>query len=230
MQSDNQKTIRLNKHLALAMGISRRAADDLISKGRIQINGKPADLGARIDASDELSIDGKAIIAQHEYEYIALNKPVGYVCSRRRQGANPTIYELIPKQYEHLKPVGRLDKDSSGLILLTNDGDFAQQMTHPKYVKTKIYEVRLDKPLQPLHQQMIVDFGVNLDDGKSQFVIERVDNSNDEYRITMTEGRNRQIRRTFNALGYRVKALHRTNFGKYSIGDLKPGQIESISA
>lgn len=213
--------IRLNKYLALQLGFSRREADELIERGRVAINDQVASLGARFTASDSISVNGKPITQTATHQYLLFNKPVGYVCSRRTQGDNPTIYELLPPKYHALKPVGRLDKDSSGILLLSNDGDFTFRMTHPKFTKTKVYSVRLDRPLQPLHQQMISDYGVQLEDGPSKFTVMREDNGS--YEITMHEGRNRQIRRTFSALGYTVTALHRTQFGNYSLGDMKPG-------
>lgn len=222
--------LRLNKFLAARLGVSRREADELISAGRITVDGHPATLGARIDNNSKICYNNKIVPFDTEYLYIAMHKPVGYVCSRRAQGAAPTLYELLPKKYQHLKTVGRLDKDSSGLILLTNDGDFAFQMTHPKFRKTKIYEVELDKSLAPLHQQMITEYGIMLDDGLSQFKVIK-DNSTDSknrYLVFLTEGRNRQIRRTFLALGYKVTKLHRTHFGKYELGDLQPGQYKDF--
>lgn len=242
--------LRLNKYLAERIGISRREADEAIAAGKVTIDGKPAVLGARItlpstgdDAGGgpprepsgggeasagpvEIRYNGKLVPLETNFLYVAMNKPVGYVCSRRAQGENPTIYDLLPREYKKLKTVGRLDKDSSGLILLTNDGDFAYQMTHPKFRKEKIYEVTLDHPLEPLHQQMISDYGIMLDDGPSKFKIIHGDNSN--YTVVLSEGRNRQIRRTFAALGYRVTKLHRTNFGKYQLSGLKPGKCVII--
>lgn len=220
---------RLNKHLALVMGISRREADSLISKGRVTINDTPAALGNQIEPDDVVYVDGKAVASQTELRYIAMNKPVGYVCSRRSQGA-PTIYELLPADYQQLKTVGRLDKDSSGLILLTNDGDFAFQMTHPKFQKVKRYKVRLDHDLEPLHQQMISDYGVTLEDGVSKLGLTRLSDENRrDWEVVMSEGRNRQIRRTFTALGYTVTKLHRTDFGGYSLGDIKLGKFVAIT-
>lgn len=218
---------RLNKYLALHTGISRRAADEAISKGRVSINGEVAILGAQVSDGDEVLVNGKKVSTDTEYIYLVLNKPVGYVSSRKPQGNSPTLYELLPKQYHHLKPVGRLDRDSSGLIILSNDGDFAFKMTHPQFHKSKIYKVTLDKDLEPLHQQMISDYGVTLEDGVSKFMLERLSDDNRRgWQITMSEGRNRQIRRTFAALGYTVKKLHRTNFGNYSLGHIKPGQYQ----
>lgn len=217
--------LRLNKFLAERLGVSRREADELIAAGKILVDDKPAILGARIDKSSKVCYNKKIIPFQTDFLYIAMNKPVGYVCSRRAQGNAPTLYKLLPKEYQKLKTVGRLDKDSSGLILLTNDGDFAFQMTHPKFHKEKIYEVELNKPLEPLHQQMISDFGVMLEDGPSKFSVIHEDN---KYTVILSEGRNRQIRRTFAALGYRVTKLHRTQFGKYQLSGLQPGKCAII--
>ena len=221
---DNPK-LRLNKFLAERLGVSRREADDLIAGGQILVNDKTAILGEKIDKNDKICYNGKIVPFDTEFLYLAFHKPIGYVCSRRAQGQAPTLYELLPKKYHHLKTVGRLDKDSSGLILLTNDGDFAFQMTHPKFRKNKVYEVSLDRPLEPLHQQMISDYGVEIGDGISQFKIIK---DGSQYLVFLTEGRNRQIRRTFEALGYIVTKLHRIQFGKYELGNLKPGEYVII--
>ena len=254
---------RLNKFLAERLGVSRREADELIKSGKVTINGDKAIIGNKIDNKSKICFNNKLIPFDNEYLYVAFNKPVGYVCSRHAQGKAPTIYEILPKKYHKLKTVGRLDKDSSGLILLTNDGDFAFKMTHPKFHKEKVYEVELDKPLEPLHQQMISDFGVMLDDGPSKFVVMKSDFeipilrnlrdqrgaheateprndgrkgagpkntvSQNRYTAILTEGRNRQIRRTFAALGYKVTKLHRIQFGKYQLGNLAFGKYDIIT-
>ena len=257
---NNHQPIRLNKFLAERLGLSRREADDAIVAGKVTVDGKIAVLGGRIDKSSKVCYNNKTVPFDTEFLYLAMNKPVGYVCSRRAQGDAPTIYEILPKEYTKLKTVGRLDKDSSGLILLTNDGDFAYQMTHPKFHKEKIYEVELDRPLKPLHQQMISDYGVMLDDGPSKFTVIRLENSLSRaasgrpvatggrrssspcqapdsleetipqafYTVILSEGRNRQIRRTFAALGYKVVSLHRVQFGKYQLTDLQPGKCVII--
>ena len=222
----NNQPIRLNKFLAERLGLSRREADFAISKGRVTIDGKQASLGDRVDKTNKVCYNNKTIPFENKYIYILFHKPIGYVCSRKSQGNTPTLYTLLPDEYHSLKTVGRLDKDSSGLILLTNDGDFAFQMTHPKFRKIKVYEVELDKTLQPLHQQMISDYGVQLDDGISKFKI--IKQSKDILLVFLTEGRNRQIRRTFAALGYQVMRLHRIQFGKYSLDDLNPGEYRII--
>lgn len=227
--TDTSQTLRLNKYLALQLGISRREADLLIEESQVRINDIPATLGARFLDGDHITVRGKDVTSETELRYIQFYKPVGYVCSRRAQGDNPTIYDLLPLEYKKLKPVGRLDKDSSGLLLLSNDGDFTFKMTHPKFFKTKIYVVVIDRDLEPLHQQMISDYGVHLEDGPSKLSLERISETNRrEWKVTMTEGRNRQIRRTFASLGYEVIKLHRTNFGNYSLGDMKSGEYTSV--
>jgi len=200
----------------------------LISKGKVLIDNMPIALGARVEEGQTVTVSGKPVAQKENYSYIALNKPRGYVSSRKQQGENPTLYSLLPKEYHALKPVGRLDKDSSGLLLLTDDGDFAFQMTHPKFYKVKTYEVSLSTPLEPLHQQMISDFGIQLEDGPSKLSLERKDESRKNWTVTMHEGRNRQIRRTFAALGYEVTILHRTSFGNYALNELESGAFQSV--
>ena len=222
---DNE--IRLNKYIATNYGVSRREADDLIAAGLVFVNKKKAEIGARIKTSDTVTVDGHDIITQ-DLIYLALHKPIGYVCSRKAQGDAPTIYSLLPRKYQNLKSVGRLDKDSSGLILLTNDGDFAFQMTHPKFAKTKNYTVEIDRELAPLHQQMISDFGIQLPDGTSKLGLVRVGDSRKKWDVTISEGRNRQIRRTFEALGYKVESLHRYKFGAYELSGLAAGEFTEV--
>ncbi len=225
--------VRINKFLAHSIGFSRREADSAIASGRITISGQKAILGAVVSPGDKVTYDGHPVSAQTSYTYLLLNKPVGYLCSRRSQGGVPTVYQLLPPEYHALKPVGRLDKNTSGLVLMTNDGDFAHRMTHPSFHKTKIYELTLDKPLAPLHQQMISDYGVNLEDGVSRFMIEKPlspTTNPQSLIITMSEGRNRQIRRTFAALDYTVTTLHRTIFGPYNLAGLKSGKFAITSA
>lgn len=226
---NDTSTNRLNKLLALKLGVSRREADGLIEAGKVTVDGSVAVLGARVADSATILVKGNPVNDTPSYRYVLLNKPVGYVCSRKAQGDNPTIYDLLPADMATLKPVGRLDKDSSGVILLTNDGDFSHQMTHPKFTKVKIYHVSLDRALEPLHQQMISDYGVEIGDGASKLSLERSDDSRKAWKVIMHEGRNRQIRRTFAALGYEVTGLHRSTFGPYELGSLEPGSTASVT-
>jgi 23S rRNA pseudouridine2605 synthase len=221
---------RLNQYLAFQLGISRREADQLISQGKVSINNTTAVLGARYQKDVKVVVNGEKVSGKTIYIYLILNKPIGYVCSRRKQGNTPTIYELLPQKYQTLKPVGRLDKNSSGLILLTNNGKFAHQMTHPSFYKVKIYKIQLNRNLEPLYQQMISDYGVMLDDGLSKLHLEKLSElDRKNWQVTMSEGRNRQIRRTFASLGYTINKLHRIKFGEYSLGDIKPGKHKVIN-
>lgn len=226
---ENTDTTRVSKIIAHATGLSRREVDNAINAGRVKINDSPAILGAQVSPSDIVTLDGKAITQATNYTYLMLNKPVGYLSSRKSQGGDPTLYELLPENLRKLKTVGRLDRDSSGLIIMTDDGDFAHQMTHPKFSKNKFYEIELDRELEPLHQQMINDYGVNLEDGNSQLNLSRLsDDNRTQWQVSMHEGRNRQIRRTFAALGYTVIGLHRIQFGPYALNDLAEGSYLTV--
>ena len=227
--TNNPEPIRLNKHLATVLGVSRRQADELIEQGRVKINHQPAIIGQKITPNDQITVNNQPLQVQNRPQLIAVNKPTSVTCSRRHQKGDRTIYDLLPKQLHHLKTVGRLDKNSSGLILMASDGDFIHRMTHPSFQKTKVYKVRLDLDLAPLHQQMINDFGVALADGRSQLQLSRLsDEHRRDWQVTMSEGRNRQIRRTFSALGYEVIKLHRIQFGPYQLTSLKPGEFTII--
>lgn len=220
--------MRLNKYIASSTGLSRRSADDAILRNRVLVNGQPPSAGQQVTNLDQVMLDHTRLNLPAKTLTIMLNKPAGYICSREGQG-NPTIYELLPPELVILKPVGRLDKDSSGLLLMTSDGDLAQRLTHPKYQKTKIYAVQLDKPLAPLHRQMISDHGLQLEDGVSRLQLQRL-HDDDElgWQVAMQEGRNRQIRRTFEALGYHVRRLNRTQFGAYRLDKLAIGSFINL--
>src|SRR3989344_3267629 len=140
--------MRINKYVALASGMSRRGADEAISDKRITVNGQVALTGQEVSKNDKVTLDNQPITPPKVLQTVVLNKPVGYVCSREGQGSK-TIYDLLPPELYHLKPVGRLDKGSSGLLLLTNDGDLAHKLTHPSFQKEKVYKVTLNKPLTP---------------------------------------------------------------------------------
>jgi 23S rRNA pseudouridine2605 synthase len=209
--------IRLNKLIAQRTGLSRRTADLAIAEHRVRVNGSIAGTGTMVHDTDAVSVDGIPLPAALPLQTILLNKPRGYVVSRDGQGSK-TVYDLLPAELHHLKPVGRLDKDSSGLLLLTNDGALAETLTHPRYNKQKIYEIALDADLAPLHRQMIAEFGIQLEDGPSKMHLERITDGDEKaWRVMLSEGRNRQIRRTFESLGYTVKTLHRVQFGPHAL-------------
>ena len=214
--------MRINKFVALATGMSRRAADEAIEQNRVKVNAHPAIITSQIASSDVVTLDGK-VIKPLSITTIMLNKPAGYVCSRNGQGSK-TIYDLIPQDLYHLKPVGRLDKDSSGLLLMTNDGTIAHEMTHPSQDKVKKYYVKLDKKLAKKDYSSINNGEVILEDGKSQLQLSQVSSTEYDWLVSMREGRNRQIRRTFDILGYNVKKLHRLKMGNFSLDSLPSGK------
>lgn len=221
--------MHINKFLAQATGISRRAADTAVHGGLVMINNTPATIGQAVTTGDTVSYQGTVYPVTESDQNsslttIVLNKPCGYVVSRNGQG-NRTIYDILPEQHQRLKAVGRLDKDSSGLLLLTDDGDLANRLTHPSFQKIKIYEVGLRTDLAPLHRQMISDHGIELEDGNSRLSLDRlVEGDNKQWLVTMREGRNRQIRRTFEVMGYRVTRLRRIQFGDYLLDGLTEGK------
>ena len=218
-------TMRINKFIAHSTGLSRRKADDLVNTQQVCINGIVATNGDSVSESDTVTLNKRRLSLPNVHVTILLNKPTGYVCSRNGQGSK-TIYDILPKKFHHLKPIGRLDKNSSGLLLLTTDGVLSQKLSHPSYQKTKVYEVCLDKPLSILHWEEIHEQGIMLTDGLSKLFLERLEPFNDKnWQVTMREGRNRQIRRTFAALGYEVIKLHRTQFGNYKLDKLNIGEV-----
>ncbi len=219
--------MRINVYIAQVTGLSRRGADKVIREGRVSINGRTASIGETVQNNDTLELDGKRLQMPQASTLIALNKPRGYVVSRKGQGAK-TIYDLLPKKYYRLKPVGRLDKDSSGLLLLTDDGKLAQALAHPRSQKNKIYIVNLNLPLGDIDKNFLSN-GVELEDGLSKLGISGLSADRKTMTITISEGRNRQIRRTFAALNYNVNSLHRIQFGEYDLNGLQSGEFTTIT-
>ncbi len=217
--------MRINQYIAKTTGISRRAADKLIAEQRIKLNNRLAIMGQEVKASDTVTLDDHILTLNTDTTTIMLNKPSGYVSSRQGQGSQ-TIYDLLPKRFSSLKPVGRLDKDSSGLILLTNDGQLAHRLTHPLFQKLKVYEVQLDKHLTP-KDKAAIELGIKLEDGLSKLQIQTKDLK--LWTIKMSEGRNRQIRRTFGELGYKVIKLRRIQVGEYNLNGLQSGKHKVLS-
>lgn len=230
--------MRLNKYLSLSLNISRRASDDLIAAKKVKINDQVAILGNRVEETDEIKVLGKIIkLEDTKKTYLLLNKPEGYLSSKVSQGGAPTVYELLPKEYKklNLNIAGRLDKDSCGLILLTNDGEYLNKITHPSSGKTKVYTVKLNKKLEDTDLDKL-KAGVKIGDSRpSKFKsINLVDTKQTKessncstLEVELEEGRNRQIRRTFYELGYRVTFLQRTKLGPYELEDLKEGEIRT---
>ena len=213
--------MRINQFVAQATGLSRRATDKAIAEERVRVNDAFATLGQNVSKSDSISLDGNQLVLPTSNTTILIDKPTGYVCSRDGQGA-PTIYDLVPSEYASLKHVGRLDKDSSGLVILTDDGTLAHELSHPSFNKSKQYFVRLDRPLESKDQKAIEEGQINLDNKPSRFAFKNI--QKDTMDVVLNEGRNRQIRRTFTKLNYNVIELRREKLGPYSLSQLKGKQ------
>ncbi|MBI2797839.1 rRNA pseudouridine synthase [Candidatus Saccharibacteria bacterium] len=220
--------IRLNKRLVqLGFVNSRRAGDELISSGKVRVGGKTINnLATTVTSNNIVSVTGRGAKFHDSGLVVALNKPVGYICSHAQQGDSPTIFSLLPRNFAHLKIAGRLDKDSSGLVILSSDGDLVQKLSHPSTQKPKEYVVGLDKPLAAGDQKRLV-MGVKLNDGISKFdSLSKITST--RWRLSLHEGRNRQIRRTLADLGYTVKVLERVSLGGLSLSNLGTGKHKII--
>lgn len=211
--------MRINRYIASATDISRRRADRFISEQRVKIDNQIAVTGQEVIGKQTVTLDGQIISLPTANITIMLNKPVNYVVSRKGQGSS-TVYSLLPKKYKNLKPVGRLDKDSSGLLILSNDGQLIQSLAHPSFNKQKVYKVVVDKAVKK-RQLILLSKGVMLEDGPSKLKVK--ESYGNKLTVAISEGRNRQIRRTFKALGYNVTNLERISFGKYTLGNLQTG-------
>lgn len=218
---------RLQKVLARVGLGSRRSCEVLIRSGRVTVNGVVAELGSKADPDvDEIRVDGNPIKSTEPLVYVALYKPVGVVSSRRSQSTRPTVCDLVEAPAK-LYPVGRLDVESEGLILLTNDGDLTHQLTHPRYGHEKEYRVLLDR--RPDAEQIAaLRRGIVLEDGvrtlPARAWLEKKSGEDAWLRIVLRQGRKRQIRETARALGLNVYRLIRVRIGGLSIGKLKPGE------
>ena len=219
--------MRINKLIAGRLGISRRKADEFIEKDRVLVNGILPSPGMDITDPSTVLVDKKPLPEEKKTITILLNKPEGYVCSRDGQGSH-TVYELLPSELRFTNIVGRLDKDSSGLLLFTNDGELHNDLTHPSKDKEKTYHVTLNKKISENDLEILSKRGVPLRDGISRFIILNLDTDSFQYEVTLREGRNRQIRRTFNAMGYKITSLQRTAVGAFSLSELKPGEYKIV--
>lgn len=218
--------IRINKYLADQGYCSRREADRLIQSGKVRINGDIAKVGAVVTDDDIVEVAGtQAKRKRTTYTYIALHKPVGYMTTTDRKKKD-TVMDLVHVN-DRLFPIGRLDVESSGLLLLTSDGEFANKLMHPRYGHEKEYEVEVDKPVR-MGDLMKLRKGVTLEDGKTQPAWVQKEKPN-VFRITIREGRNRQIRRMCEALGYRVVKLKRLRVANIKLGSLKPGRWRRLT-
>jgi 23S rRNA pseudouridine2604 synthase len=218
--------VRLNKYISETGACSRREADKWIEAGRVTCNGQPAVLGTQVAEGDEVRIDGEPVGAKKKQVYIALNKPVGIICT-----TEPDIEDNIIDHVgfpERIFPVGRLDRDSEGLILLTNNGDIVNDILRSENNHEKEYVVAVDRPITDLSLSMMAS-GVKIMGAMTKpSKVTRVNPQT--FRIILTQGLNRQIRRMCSALGYRAQRLQRVRIMNIQLGNLQPGQWRHLTA
>ena len=224
---------RVQKVLADQGICSRREAERLIAAGKVKVNGHPITLGDKMDPDyDKVMIDGQTqrIVRKRQYTYIMLHKPRGYLTTRSDDRGRKTVMDLVEGACtERIYPVGRLDKNSLGLLLFTNDGDLTKQLTHPSYLKKKIYQVTLDKPLARADMDRIAE-GITLEDGEIfADEISYVKENKQEIGIEIHSGRNRIVRRIFEFLGYTVTKLDRVYYAGLTKKNLKRGAWRFLS-
>lgn len=213
--------MRLNRYLALCGLGSRRACEQIILSGGVRINGRPVhELATLVQAGDSVRVRGREMYPASA-RFIIFHKPSGCLSSRASQGGKPTIYDFLPPEVATLAHVGRLDAESEGLLLLTNDGGMAQALTHPSRHVEKEYEVIIDHPFDSAHTAKLLK-GIFLEEGRAKAKHVYVEAPN-KLRLVLTQGINRQIRRMFAALGYKVKRLTRLRLGSLRLGRLPRG-------
>ncbi|MGH7983662.1 MAG: pseudouridine synthase [Candidatus Udaeobacter sp.] len=219
--------MRLNRFLAAAGIGSRRHCDELITAGRVTINGKVCtNFSTHPELDDHVKVNGKLIRVAPALT-IMLHKPAGFVSTRKDNHARDTVFDLLPQKFSRLFNIGRLDAQTEGLLLLTNDGDFAQRLTHPRYETDKEYEVTLDRPWDPALAPKLLR-GIFLNGQRAR--IARLHSvSPTRLRVVLQQGINRQVRRMFEAVGYRVKHLFRVRVGNLRLADLPRGHWRALT-
>lgn len=219
--------MRLNRYLAAAGIGSRRSCDELIAAGRVTINGKVCtNFSAQPDPGDHVKVNGKLIRTAPAFT-IVFHKPAGLISTRKDQNARNTVFDLLPQKFSRLFTIGRLDAQTEGLLLLTNDGDLAQHLTHPRYKVEKEYEVTLDHAWDPVLAPKLLH-GIFLDGKRAK--IERVHSvTPTRLRVVLRQGINRQIRRMFEAISYRVEKLVRIRVGNLRLTDLPRGEWRELT-
>jgi 23S rRNA pseudouridine2605 synthase len=227
-----REEIRLQKYIASCGVSSRRKAEELIRDGRITVDGHVVtEMGFKVPPGSDVRIDHKRIAPEKESVYIALNKPAGYATTSQDPFARNTVLELVDGLKERVFPVGRLDKDTTGLIFLTNDGDFAYRLTHPSRSPAKVYSA-LVKGVPEVDTLDRLSAGVVIDGYRTRparFELAEVRDGNARLAITLHEGRNRQIRKMCESVGHPVLRLSRTAIGGVTLGDLKEGAWRRLS-
>ena len=222
--------MRINKFLASSGIASRRESDKLVQDGRVTVNGKVVSLGIEVSDSDKVCVDGKPVSIKKN-EYYILNKPKGYICSVSDDRGRKTVLDLMPKNIGRIYPVGRLDYDSEGLLILTTDGELAQHLTHPSNNVPKTYLVKVEgrlteSDLNPIRSGIEIDGYVTK---KSKANIVETNKDFTKAHITIYEGKNREIRKMFSAIGKEVSLLKRIKIGELSLKGLDRGEYRKLT-
>lgn len=222
--------MRLNAYLARAGVASRRRADDLIRDGRVRVNGEVGQLNTVVGKRDVVEVDGERIVRQL-LSYVLLHKPAGVVTTASDPEGRPTVVELVPRE-PRVVPVGRLDVNTTGALVLTNDGDLAHRLAHPRYGVPKVYEADVEGSPSPGAVARLRD-GVELEDGVTAPADVRVldrGNRSSRLELTLHEGRKHQVRRMCEAVGHPVRRLHRPRYAGLDLGGLEPGAWRELTA
>ncbi|HEV8541204.1 MAG TPA: pseudouridine synthase [Verrucomicrobiae bacterium] len=224
--------MRLQKFLADAGIASRRASEQVILEGRVNVNGHTIrEMGSKVDpAHDRVTVDGRAVKVKSKL-YLAINKPPGYICSSEDPGNRKTVHDLLPKEWRNLYSVGRLDYKSEGLIFYTNDGEFSLHLTHPRFGVRKKYLVTVKGEVRP-EQLRTMEKGIYEGDEVLRAERGRILKSNNSHsmvELTLNEGKNREIRRMFETLGFEVERLQRVQIGPIKLGQLPRGKWRTLT-
>jgi 23S rRNA pseudouridine2605 synthase len=213
-------SVRLNAYLARAGIASRRGSDELIKAGRVTVNGKPGELNTYVDPGDKVEVDGEPVAPQ-QLTYVLLNKPPGTVTTASDPQGRPTVVQLVADVPERIVPVGRLDADTTGALLLTNDGALAHRLAHPRYGVDKVYEVDVEGEPDDEALRLLAE-GVELDDGRTA-PAEARRLAASKLELTLHEGRKHQVKRMCDAVGHPVRRLHRSAYAGLTLEGLEPG-------
>ena len=223
--------MRINKFLAESGVASRRGADQLIIEGVVKINGKVCSLGDEVNPGDQVTVKNRPVNTVKKYDYYMMNKPKGYVCTVKDDKGRKTVMDLLPPKSERIFPVGRLDYDSEGLLLFTNDGDLTFKLTHPKNEVPKTYLVKTEKPVSEEDLNKL-RAGVYIDGVKTAKSKIRMIETSKEYskvHVTITEGKNRQVRKMFESIGNNVDFLKRIKIGDLTLTGLNRGEVRKLT-